>query len=415
FLLDTAAGSVLVDGGRSPASLPRLFARFVDRTYVDVLIVTHNDGDHANGVLGFLRSDLDAGELWLPARFLAALPQIVVRPWETVVETLVEQVAAVPDELLRTSLTDPGRPPGRGRVAGDGLGAARETEEPPPSLLERYAESDETLIRAEEVLAALAHPTWWDLPWAGETLEPRPETLGWPEELLPALDALSLSASWDPFWTRADTEDAFEVIVHRRLSRRRWMFALGAIVAARRIRHIAQTAFDRGIPVRWFEHAPGAPSGGLPWLQPLSAREVFRVRVARQGELLFALALTTVNRESLVFWAPPDGVHGGVLFTSDADLQGLAPPRSLATAVVTAPHHGSVHNRQAYAVLPPPAWWVRSDARVRFRPCAEYRQAPGRKACTVCRGQSTPKQAVLVIGNSGQWQPDPAVRLCGCT
>lgn len=74
FYVETDNGfRVLVDGGRSRSDLPRLLRRYTKAEHVNVLVCTHNDADHAEGVIGFLESGLHCGELWLPATWLDAL------------------------------------------------------------------------------------------------------------------------------------------------------------------------------------------------------------------------------------------------------------------------------------------------------------------------------------------------------
>jgi beta-lactamase superfamily II metal-dependent hydrolase len=68
FFLKSPDGSVLVDGGRSVEGFRELFERVTGQREVDVVLCTHNDADHANGVLGFLRSGLGCREVWLPGR-----------------------------------------------------------------------------------------------------------------------------------------------------------------------------------------------------------------------------------------------------------------------------------------------------------------------------------------------------------
>jgi len=91
FYLATKSGSVLVDGGGSEKTFKKLFQKFTEKNRVDVLIATHNDADHANGVLGFLRAGLGCEEVWLPGRWAQILP-LILRPLEEVTNILLEQV-----------------------------------------------------------------------------------------------------------------------------------------------------------------------------------------------------------------------------------------------------------------------------------------------------------------------------------
>jgi beta-lactamase superfamily II metal-dependent hydrolase len=55
--------TVLIDGGRSVGGFASQFQRVTERDRVDVLVCTHNDADHANGIIGFLQSGLGCTEV----------------------------------------------------------------------------------------------------------------------------------------------------------------------------------------------------------------------------------------------------------------------------------------------------------------------------------------------------------------
>lgn len=197
---------------------------------------------------------------------------------------------------------------------------------------------------------------------------------------------------------------------------------LAVLDAAERIRRIAVAAYHRGLAVRWFEYTTASPQGGTHWLYPLNGREVAYVPPAPTGQLFRLLALTTANRESLVFWADIDGCHG-VLFTADSDLGDVNLSRlNLSGAIITAPHHGSEANACAYSKVrahlggsQPDIMWVRSDGRFRERPGPAYLSAPGRRFCTLCRTHSLqPKQAVRLWMKGHGWARARGTRLCSC-
>src|SRR5262245_54169445 len=59
---------------------------------VNVAICTHNDADHANGILGFLEVGFRCDEVWLPGCWLSALPD-VLKPLVEVFVELANNVA----------------------------------------------------------------------------------------------------------------------------------------------------------------------------------------------------------------------------------------------------------------------------------------------------------------------------------
>lgn len=383
FYLEREGFSLLVDGGRSRSALPSLFQVATKTDGVNVVLCTHNDADHANGILGFLEAGLRCEEVWLPGRWLGALPD-VLRPFVEVFRELVDNIEET------------------------GIPSNMETAQPSPSLIEAYAE------RKGDRLT--------DGPATGEG--PPIAENGWPEsyvQMLEQAEPWDFPTHWLGPW---DPEDwPFWPCRHyRRLGPAGVQLLWSAIDAAARIRAIATEAFHRGIPVRWFEFDTATPSGGVPALQPMNAREVARVR-PRVGPLLAWLALTESNKESLVFWSPPTEHHPGVLFAADSDLAGVGLPSQLDGAIVTAPHHGSEANANAYRAVAaasndsPSITWVRSDGRYRSRPGSTYLGLASRRLCTICRrpgGSSTTKQTVRLYSRGGAWTRHQASRVCSC-
>jgi beta-lactamase superfamily II metal-dependent hydrolase len=91
FYLEHDNWSVLVDGGRNPSGFADVFRKATKAHGVSVVVCTHNDADHANGIIGFLQSGFRCREVWLPGRWLSALPN-VLKPF---VDVLVELAADV--------------------------------------------------------------------------------------------------------------------------------------------------------------------------------------------------------------------------------------------------------------------------------------------------------------------------------
>lgn len=386
FYLDDDRFSTLVDGGRSRSTIAALFKTVTRKDGVDVAVCTHNDADHANGILGFIEAGLRCGELWLPGRWLGALPE-VLRPFVDVFAILTENVAEVRD-----------------------LGLEQETVG--TAAIEAYAKRLHVDVEddaPQEVGAEL-----------GEG--------GWPESLVPLLEQPGhwdmVPSAWDWPWSPDDWFLSF-FRYHRGLEPGGVQLLWSAIEAAHRIRSIAIEAFHRGIPVRWLEFDVSNPSGGVKMLRPLNARLIARVR-PMVGPLLSWLALSASNKESLVFWSPPTKTRQGVLFTSDSDLAGVRLPSQLGGAIATAPHHGSEANAASYAAVAsavnpqaPSITWVRSDGRFRSRPGPTYVsiREPARRFCTICRlhgGSSTPKRAVRLFSRAVAWTAHRTTVRCAC-
>ena len=403
FYLQTPFGSVLVDGGRAISGFANLFTRTTRAKRVDIVICTHNDADHANGVIGFLEAGLECREVWLPGRWLGVLPY-VLNPTSEVVEALAEQARKAAPALqerfrqapdIRTLF----------EIYGDFMleePFGYEESSPPPPNPRPVEVTDGWPADLEEDLERALQGGWEELWW------PWGRLLWMPYRWLEPLDYWAWRRAWHIWW------DACQDPIARALF-------LGALEAAERIRRIAVTAYQLGVAVRWFEYTASRPAGGTRWLRPFNGREVLYVRLVPIDMLLRLLALTTANRESLVFWADLDDCPG-VLFTADSDLRAVPQLPNLSGAIITAPHHGAEANANAYSEVSKhlggsqaDITWVRSDGRFRKRPGQSYLSAPGFRFCTICRTRDPqPKQAVRLSMQQKRWVPEQGVRPCSC-
>ncbi len=386
FYLDRHDLSVLIDGGENRSAFASMFQNATQADGVDIIVCSHNDADHANGILGFLKAGLGCKEAWLPGRWLGVLPHLL-KPFVEVFVNIAENVAQAelpPDREHQTSGLSP---------------------------IEAYAEH--LRERLDEIpLSADGSPLGED---------------GWPESYVHMLEQAepweATTSAW-PWWL-LEGKPWLNIIYHNspQCGSRAVQLLWSAIEAALRIRAIALQAFHRGIPVRWFEFDTTRPSGGMAALEPVNARAIALVRPL-VGPLLDWLALTVWNRESLVFWSPPTEDHPGVLFTADSDLSQLNLPRQLLNAIATSPHHGSQANAKAYAEVGTAAGhyassitWVRSDRRYRRHPGEGYLSLSSRRLCTICRlggGMWSPKQPVRLSSQGGIWVPQPPTTMCSC-
>ena len=382
FYFEGDGWSVLVEGGRSRSGFASIFRTATGADGVDVAVCTHNDADHANGILGFLEAGFRCGEVWLPGRWVGALPS-VLRPFVEVFVDLVDSVAHITESSS-------------GERGGSGVASIE-------AYAEQLGERDE--VRANE-----------NGPPVGED--------GWPEPYVPLLEQAEPWEIWPtqlpwPWAFQEGPWPPFPHRYHRHLGQRGAQLLWSAIEAASRIRAIALEAFHHGVPVRWFEFDGTTPAGGVSALEPLNARAVARV-VPLVGKLLAWLALSVSNKESLVFWCPPSGNHPGVLFTADSGLAGITLRGSLKDVVATAPHHGSEANARAYSAVAAVAssvTWVRSDGRYRNRPGRTFLGLSARRFCTLCRlggGRSSPKQAVHLVAQGGVWKAAQGTCSCQC-
>jgi len=152
-------------------------------------------------------------------------------------------------------------------------------------------------------------------------------------------------------------------------------------------------------------------------IRPLNCCEIIRTRRMPARALRF-LALTKANKESLVFAVPPTSESPGVVFSADSDFAFEFRLETEYEYIVTAPHHGSESNAAAYQRLDSilgNAIVVRSDGRCRSRPGKSFLSLPSdQRFCTLCRGNSRPKQSLEFQANTRSWLPEPTVQACMC-
>jgi len=364
----------LIDGGKSVAGFSSQFRQVTRRNSVDVVVCTHNDADHANGIIGFLQSGLRCKEVWLPASWTDRLEDLLDPAQFT--RELVNNIAGLSDAEV-SNIEDLDTFFGR-------LADKREANgiEDAEATVDAEELAERTLERASgDYMAFLRYPLLY----------------------------------WQPGWKGIHGREG--------TNHSRFQLLVEAMAAGERIKHIAQLAFHRGCRIRWFEYCHEKPSGGIPGeLAPVNAREVHKVKVNNSGALMY-LALTIANKQSLVFCSPQDKGAPAVLFAADSD---LSFPNSIPWSngmIVTAPHHGSEANAAAYQrflrenVDTRSITWVRSDGKFKSRPGQSFlnlRAAGSPAFCTICRGASGPKQdlAFKVIGKN--WKPRKTL-CCSCT
>ena len=376
FFISRGRKSALIDGGRSIEGFCDLFKQVTRRNSVKVVVCTHNDSDHANGIIGFMRGGLRCDEIWLPGTWSYRLNDLTAKPldfarelWNDVSETVISDNEGRLTNLRLENLARCARE----MVQTNGFDPQPESEDETIQMSEDYDVFDSYPF---DILLnyVLRFPTIF-----AEKLQC---------QLRPKPDNLALF---------------FE-----------------AIVAANRIRQIAQLANDRGIRIRWYEYSNSAgPNGGVQdFLTPVNSREI-RIHRPKKLSALYYLSLTVSNRESLVFNSPGQDGDPGILFTADSDLSFSQPINWHDGMIVTAPHHGSEHNSDAYLRFNRDTQgqcsinWVRSDGRYRSRPGTAFLTLNGSKWCTLCRNHAKPKQSVRFVRLGKVWMPR-ATRNCRC-
>jgi len=362
FFLEKGDKTLLVDGGKSVSSFPGRFLKAAGRNHLDILVCTHNDSDHANGVLGFLRQKrFTADEVWLPASWMDNLQDLMINP-EKFLKELIADIQRLDDHLARDL-----------EAVGEMFTMIQTQKE---GLI--VEETAENLRRLVEQASEIYH---------------------------------------------LDLGKQFRTLYNLKLRNPKHRLTKEALVASNLIREIALSAFRSGSLVRWFDYIGDngftKASGGMTdLLVPINAVEVARIKRPKKSALEY-ISLTRVNQQSLVFASPNNEFSPFVLFTADSDLSFRQPIPWQDQMIITAPHHGSNSNNRAYwrFVHETPnkmdVVWVRSDKKSNARPSIAYIVVNGRKYCTLCRRSKLLKQDVLLTSSrfKNAWQP---VHTQGC-
>lgn len=91
FYLERDGKKILVDGGRSRNGFANQFVRITCTKSIDVLVCTHADADHINGLLGFFEAGFSSREVWLPGTWTSRLVDLLINPYHFINETF-EQI-----------------------------------------------------------------------------------------------------------------------------------------------------------------------------------------------------------------------------------------------------------------------------------------------------------------------------------
>jgi hypothetical protein len=354
FFLRRGEFTALIDGGKSRFSFSELFGKTLGLGHVNVLVCTHNDDDHAKGIIGFLEGALACDEVWLPDLWGDRLTALLNEPAEFV-EELAEDVSKQRQSTLQQIADELGKLP------------AEKTYQPAPDrgefleLEQDPDHADNELWRYGPVVIASEHRRF----------------------MLFELEPLMLEA----------------------------------IHAAKRIREIAIAAANRGLPIRWFRHSNAYARGGKNQLRPLNSIEVARSyrKVSALDYLALSVSNTfslvyqspsTDDQANVIFSADSNLAFDAEINWGTRSII-TAPHHGSEDNANTYARFSRETNEETRAI------WVRSDGGFKSRPGPSYLKQT-EKYCTVCRNASTSKQEVRFTSSNGTWMATKQSRPCNC-
>lgn len=352
FFLQRNDFSALVDGGQA-TGFPRRLKRATGVDAVNVIVCTHNDRDHANGILAFLEEGCDADECWLPATWMEATHRLCTASDEEIISLFDAKEEVLPEEALREENAE---------ISVDDVAEQlTKVEVEPTWLLQTVYSINSWLVIPPGILiphgAALSKSTV--PPWIADAVRILKIAL--------AAHRLQIPIKW------FDTERTAPAQAPSRLS----------VVNAAPVKSIRRAR--------------------------LSLKGVIKLTTANKNSLVLysrpddvaAGVLFCSDSGFTNLASPPTDV--GMIVT--APHHGSCDPENVAVYRML---------DEAGVAKSPHSWlWVRSNRDCSERPCDEY-IARQKRCCTRCRGQTgkKPFQNVIALGSGGTWASNS--RPCSC-
>jgi hypothetical protein len=79
----------VIDGGNNKKTISSMVKEVINEESIEVLVCTHYDADHINGVIGLIESDINIKEIWLPSVFGSLVSSLFLHSDYTFLETSV--------------------------------------------------------------------------------------------------------------------------------------------------------------------------------------------------------------------------------------------------------------------------------------------------------------------------------------
>ncbi|NWA70860.1 hypothetical protein HX775_02870 [Serratia proteamaculans] len=367
FFLQRNGVNILVDGGKSKRCLPKLLKSRVGDVNLDIIVCTHCDADHINGLIGYYESGMKSKETWLPGSWSHRIDDLIQSP-ESFARELYYDINEYVEhnEITESiSLQDIGNIMSHKKIDNEDYGKIKNHQKSPGEESLESERVSKSIISIRKLKRILSNPK----------------------------------------------REIYKSDIEKNIKR---MFE-SAIHSAVNILQLSSLACNAGSKIRWFEYSNNSSSGGKEYLLPVNSKEILSYK--RDVNAFMYLALTKANIESLVFYSPAVDSKSGVLFTADSNFvfnQGLdfIQPNS----IITTPHHGSESNKNTYERLHDHIGddniFIRSDLNSKSRPGNSYLKLSQKKYCTICRGSDNKMYIEFTYSKLKEWQTDN--KTCQC-
>jgi len=343
FLLQTGNKVILVDGGQNKSHILKLLAsENIKNNHIDLLICTHYDADHINGIIGIIKSKkFTFTEIWLP-EILGSIGYTISKKLYSLLETL------------------------------------RDTNFNEEINIESFYSEYE-------------------------------------------ISKISSEAKENNSFEKIDNDMLNDFIKnYQYFHHRRWYYHIHNNTEHKMIRNMYNISFlihnslNTGAYIKWFRYQNKRThiSYGFDMFCENSIQTDITLYDEQVfSKMLYLTTLTEINKKSLVFMYKNDNCPN-ILFTADSDLNFYLTSITLKdNSIVTAPHHGSSANDNAYSKIGgKDLIFVRSDRSQIKRPGIGY-LAQTNRYCTICRNITT-KQKIELIYNGNIFQIH--ANICQC-
>ena len=364
FYLQKDKKRILVDGGDKGNKILNFMEDICNTDYLDILICTHNDSDHAGGIITLLDGWYgNIKEVWLPGSWTYKLKKLFDGSF---FKDLLEDIKKfdfkefdfekIEDYIEKINI--------EGNTGHYNCG---------------FNIGGDNIIRDE--LSELIENEYYD--------------------------------SHEYY----DLKYSMELLI---IDKEKIKFFIKYIECGDRIKKIIELAYRNGCEIRFFEYSDKIDLCGNVNLSdsflPMNSKELCRFKNKEHLSCLDFCFLTESNRKSLTFISYEMKSVPGVIFTADSDLKFLKSlPEFKNSPIITTPHHGSKNNNLIYGKINShmnniSPIWVRSDCYSKYRPSSCFINQKI-KYCTLCNNNGE-KSKIEFILKGKKWTTQKAK--CHC-
>lgn len=329
FLLRDEDKIILVDGGMNKQHILQLLSQeHIPNNHIDLLVCTHYDADHINGIIGILQSNkFTFKELWLP-EILGSIGYTLSKKIRELFTDLREN--KVPFELEDSDCESIFNP--------------QDDKEIHHNSKENNSFED---IDTKVLDDFINYTHYW---------------------------------YFEPFWD-----------YHASDVNHKMMLTLNSTIS------LISNALHSGAYIRWFKYSGYThKTYGFDLYSENAIQKDITLYDSKLFFLtLYHLSLSDINKYSLVYMYQRENIPD-VLFSADSDLNFYSHQVLLKNnSIVTAPHHGSSANDNAYQKISKNnPIYVRSDRSQQKRPGQGYLNQSHRY-CTICRNKTVKQKIEL--------------------